>query len=124
MKRMSEYIKRIIIVEGNTDKFKIEPILSEDVTILSTKGTFAIERFDYLLDEYQSGDHDVYILVDEDESGMELRRELRHELPQAAHIYTDPNFKEAAETPKDVLAQILLEHHFKVVPMYLFLKRR
>lgn len=121
---MSEYIKKIIIVEGKTDKFQIEPILSEDVTILSTQGTFAIERFDYLLDEYQLDDHDVYIFVDEDKPGMELRRELRHELPQATHIYTDPNFKEVAETPKDVLAQILLEHHFKVVPMYLFLKRR
>src|SRR5690625_446780 len=124
MKRMSEYIKKIIIVEGKTDKFQIEPILSEDVTILSTQGTFAIKRFDYLLDEYQLDDHDVYIFVDEDESGMELRRELRHELPQATHIYTDPNFKYVEETPKDGLAEILLEHHVQVVPMYFFLQRR
>src|SRR5699024_12560647 len=116
MKRMSEYIKKIIIVEGKTDKFQIEPILSEDVTILSTQGTFAIERFDYLLDEYQLDDHDMYIFVDEDECGMELRREFRHELPQATHLYTNPNFKEVADTPIDVLAQILLEHHIKVVP--------
>src|SRR5699024_12703121 len=98
---------------AKTDEFQIGPTLSADVTILSAQRTFAIERFDYLLDEYQLDEHDVYIFVDEDESGMELRRELRHELPQATHIYADPNFKEVAETPKDVLAQILLEHHFK-----------
>src|SRR5699024_1115014 len=118
------YIKKIIIVEGKTDKFQIELILYEEVTILSTQGTLVNEQFDYLLDEYHLNDHDVYIFVDEDEYVIELRRELRHELTAATHIYTDHNFKEVAETPKDVLAQILLEHHFKVVPMYLFLKRR
>ncbi len=121
---MNDYIQKIIIVEGKTDRYQIEPIISEDVTILSTQGTFAIERFDYLLEEYQLDDHDVYIFVDEDEPGKMLRMELKRELPQATHIYTDSNYKEVAETPKDILAQILLEHHFKVIPIYLFLKRR
>src|SRR5699024_12681745 len=115
MKRMSEYIKKIIIVEGKTDKFQIEPILSEDVTILSTQGTFAIERFDYLLDEYLLVDHDVYIFVDEDESVMELRRELRHELPHATHIYTVPNYKEVADKSIYVIAHIISDLHFNFV---------
>ncbi len=121
---MNEFIQKIIIVEGKTDKEQIEPILNEEVTILSTHGTFAIERFDYLLDKYQLDDHDVYIFVDEDESGEMLRSELKRELPQATHIYTDQNYQEVARTPKDILAQILLEHHFKIIPIYLYLKRR
>lgn len=121
---MTDYIQKIIIVEGITDKRQIEPLLSEEVTILCTHGTFAIERFDYLLEEYQLDDQDVYIFVDEDESGKILRDELKRELSQATHIYTNSNYKEVAETPKDILAQILLEHHFKVIPIYLFLKRR
>ncbi len=53
-----------------------------------------------------------------------LRSELRRELPQATHIHTNPHYEEVASTPKDILANILLEHHFKVIPIYLFLKRR
>lgn len=121
---MNEFIKKIIIVEGKTDKKQIEAILAEDVTILSTHGTFAIERFDYLLETYHLDDHDVYIFVDEDKSGEKLRKELKRELPHAKHIYTDPNYQEVASTPKDILAEILLENHFKIIPIYLFLKRR
>lgn len=121
---MNDNFQKIIIVEGKTDKQQIKPLLSEEVIILSTQGTFAIERFDYLLEEYQLDDHDVYIFVDEDEAGKKLRIELKRELPQATHIYTDSNYKEVAETPKDILAQILIDYHFKVIPIYLFLKRR
>lgn len=121
---MTEFIKKIIIVEGITDKQQIKPLLNEEVIILCTHGTFAIERFDYLLESYQLDDHDVYIFVDEDESGKMLRSELKRELPQATHIHTNPHYEEVASTPKDILANILLEHHFKIIPIYLFLKRR
>lgn len=121
---MNEFIQKIIIVEGKTDKEQIESILAEEVIILSTHGTFSIERFDYLLETYQLDDHDVYILVDEDEAGEKLRRELKRELPEATHIYTDPNYKEVARTPKDILAKMLLDSHFKIIPICLYLKRR
>lgn len=117
---MNDYIQKFLIVEGITDKRQIEPILSEEVIILCTYGTFSIERFDYLLEKYQLDDHEVYIFVDEDEPGEMLRDELKHELPHASHIYTDPNYKEVAETPKDILARTLLKHHFEIVPIYLF----
>ena len=120
MINIHEFIQKIIIVEGVTDKHQIQPILNEEVIILCTHGTFSIERFDYLLDEYQLDDHDVYIFVDEDKSGEELRAELKRELPHASHIYTDPNFKEVATTRKDILAKILLKYHFEIVPIYLF----
>ncbi|HLR59766.1 MAG TPA: toprim domain-containing protein [Pseudogracilibacillus sp.] len=121
---MNDNLQKIIIVEGKTDKQQIKSLFSEEVIILSTQGTFAIERFDYLLEEYQLDDHDVYVFVDEDEAGKKLRKELKRELPQATQIYTDPNYKEVAETPKDILAQILLDYHFEINPIYLFLKRR
>src|SRR5699024_357894 len=124
MRKMNDNLQKIIIVEGKTDKQQIKSLFSEEVIILSTQGTFAIERFDYLLEEYQLDDHDVYVFVDEDEAGKKLRKELKRELPQAIQIYTDPNYKEVAETPKDILAQILLDYHFEINPIYLFLKRR
>lgn len=119
MNMSNDYIKKVIIVEGITDKKQIENILTEDVIILCTNGTLGVERFDALLEEYELDNRDVYILVDEDEPGFVLRNQLRRELPHAKHLYINSNYKEVAETPKQILANLLATNHFSIRPLYL-----
>lgn len=110
---------KIIIVEGITDKHHIQKMLTERLTILCTYGTFSIEYFDELLDTYHLFERDVYILVDEDASGLSLRRELSKELSDAHHIHVPEAYKEVAETPAHILAAILVQHNFHIKPFYL-----
>lgn len=111
--------EKVIIVEGLTDKKQIEKVITDNVTILCTHGTFDIERFDELIDTYDLDHKDVYILVDEDEAGLKLRKQLMHELPHAYNIYINGEFKEVAVTPENVLANILISHNIQVNPFYL-----
>lgn len=110
---------RIIIVEGLTDKKQIEKVLKDNVTIVCTNGTFGIERFDELLDNYDLDHKDVYILVDEDDAGMKLRKQLARELPDAEHIYVSSEFREVATTPEEELAVVLVDKNMMVHPVFL-----
>lgn len=110
---------KVIIVEGITDKTKIEKIIADHVKIICTFGTFSIERFDELLEVYDLDHQQVFILVDEDRAGMQLRKQLRQELPNAKHLYVSEEFGEVAATPEDILAQILVSNHINVHPIYL-----
>jgi toprim domain protein len=112
--------EKVIIVEGLTDKRKIEEILKEEVTIICTNGTLSLHRFDELLEEYNLDENDVYIFVDEDRSGVKLRKQLARELPHAEHIYIHSDYKEVASTPYKVLATLLVANHFEIRPNYLF----
>lgn len=115
----SDNLEKIIIVEGKTDKNQIEKIIDDHVIIVCTYGTFGIERFDELLEKYQLDDREVFILVDEDEAGMALRKQLTAELPHAEHIYIHGDYKEVATTPEYVLASLLVNKHIQVQPYYL-----
>ena len=112
--------EKVIIVEGLTDKRKIEQILNENVTIICTNGTLSINRFDELLEIYDLDENDVYIFVDEDKSGLKLRKQLARELPHAEHIYISSEYREVATTPTKILASLLVAKHFEVRPFYLF----
>lgn len=110
---------KIIIVEGITDKRQLETILTDHTKIICTNGTLGIERFDELLDNYQLDDNEVYVLVDEDKSGIKLRKMLARELSHAKHIYISEEYGEVALTPKHVLAIALVKKGFHVNPVYL-----
>ncbi|SRR5690625_2558368 len=114
-------VEKVIIVEGVTDKKQVEKVIAEQATVLCTHGTFDVERFDELLEYYALDDKDVYILVDEDEPGMKLRKQLLRELPHATNIHIHEGYKEVAETPVNVLATILVGYHFQVDPRYLLI---
>lgn len=116
---MAEQPYKLIIVEGITDKQQIRKILTEPVTILCTYGTFSIEYFDELLDRYDLFARDVYVFVDEDEPGLKLRRQLNAELSHAKQMHIPTTFKEVAETPLHILAEILVMHNFKIDPLFL-----
>lgn len=111
--------EKVIIVEGLTDKRKIEEVLNEDVTIICTNGTLSVDRFDELLETYNLDENDVYIFVDEDRPGLKLRKQLAKELPHAEHIYISKDYREVATTPYKILASLLVAKHFSVRPFYL-----
>jgi len=111
--------EKVIIVEGLTDKRQIEKVIDDHVTIVCTNGTLGIERFDELLETYELDEKDVFILVDEDYSGMKLRKQLARELPHAEHIHISSEYREVAATPEKILATALLNKHFSVHSIFL-----
>lgn len=112
-------IEKIIIVEGLSDKKQIEKVMKENATIVCTNGTLGVERFDELLALYDLDNKEVYILIDEDESGIKLRKQLKQELPHAKDICIGKEYREVATTPLYVLATSLVSKGIAVDPVYL-----
>ncbi|HJV46276.1 MAG TPA: toprim domain-containing protein [Bacillota bacterium] len=108
---------KVIIVEGKTDKERIQLIIDEPVEIICTYGTLSDEKVEELIWPLQ--DEDVYVLVDADESGNKLRQQLKHELPNARHLYTRKMYREVATTPMEHLAKILADAHIVIHQKYL-----
>lgn len=111
---------KVIIVEGLTDKRQIEKIIDDEVTIVCTNGTFGVGRFDDLLETYELDEKEVFIFVDEDQSGLKLRKQLARELPHAEHLHVSSEYRQVASTPERVLATTLVSKHISVHPLYLF----
>ncbi|KGX89765.1 hypothetical protein N783_03990 [Pontibacillus marinus BH030004 = DSM 16465] len=112
-------LEKVIIVEGKTDKQQIKKIINENVEIICTNGTLGVERLEELIFEYDLDHKDVFILVDEDDSGHKLRKQLSEELPHAEHIYIDKSFREVAATPELELASALVSRSISVDPLFL-----
>lgn len=110
---------RVLIVEGRTDKKQIEKVIKEAITIICTNGTLGIEKMEQLIFDYNLDNCEVFILVDEDEAGHKLRKQLSKELPHAHHIFIDKTFREVAATPENELATTLVRNHIMVNPLYL-----
>src|SRR5690625_5701075 len=117
---MQEYEQsKIIIVEGRTDEEQVQRVMTDDVQIICTHGTFSIERFDNLLEAYQLDDREVYLLVDDDESGLKLRKQLRLELSNAKDIHVPEEFGYVSSTLLAVYASILKHEYIEVNPIFL-----
>ncbi len=109
--------EKVLIVEGTSDKRKVNEIIKEPVEIICTNGTISIQRLDELIESLEC--RDVYILVDADESGEKLRKQFKRELPEANHLYVDKMYREVATTPDYQLAKILLGANIDVHGQYL-----
>ncbi|MEC0718801.1 toprim domain-containing protein [Bacillus haynesii] len=109
--------EKVMIVEGKSDKQKVKHVIEEPVDIICTNGTISQAK----LDEFAETlfDKDVYILVDADESGEKLRRQLMRELPQASHLYIDRVYKEVASAPSQHVAEVLFRSNIRVHIKYL-----
>ncbi|WP_156183042.1 toprim domain-containing protein [Mesobacillus campisalis] len=97
---------KVIIVEGSSDKRKVQNILNEPVEIICTNGTIGLSRLDELIESLFH--KDVYILVDADDSGEKLRKQFKREFPEASHLYIDKMYREVATAPEKHLATVLL----------------
>lgn len=102
---------KVIIVEGTNDRKRVRAVLDEPVEIICTHGTLGDEKMESLIIPLE--DREVYILVDEDDAGKKLRKQLLHELPNAIHLYTQKGFRQVETTPYEYLIQEL-RGHFKV----------
>ncbi|GGM35853.1 hypothetical protein GCM10011351_22360 [Paraliobacillus quinghaiensis] len=116
---LAEDTEKIIIVEGRTDREQIEKVINEEITIICTNGTLGLGKMEELVLEYDLDNKDVFILVDEDQAGHKLRKQLSIELPHATHIFIDKTFREVAATPALELATALLSKRIAVDPNYL-----
>lgn len=109
---MVEIMSKVIIVEGKTDKKRLEQILDEQVKIACTYGTLGLDKLEELITEY--GEDEVCVFLDADEAGDKARRLFKREFPNVRHVYTHRMYREVATTPLHVLAQILDGAHFVV----------
>jgi toprim domain protein len=105
-------MSRVIIVEGKTDKKRLEQILDEPVEIVCTYGTLGPDKLEELITEYS--EDEVCVLLDADDAGDKARRLLKQEFPNVRQVYTQRMYREVATTPLHVLAQILEGAHFSV----------
>lgn len=111
------YVEKVIIVEGTSDKRKIERIIKEQVEIICTNGTISLSWLDDLIDRIT--DKEVFILVDADDAGERLRKQFKREFPEAEHLYIDKMYREVATAPDHHLATVLLGAHIDVFGEYL-----
>ncbi len=107
-----EMTDKVIIVEGNRDRKKVLAVLDEEIEIICTNGTIGLEKLDDLVDRLEG--REVFILVDADESGEKLRRQLRREMPNAVHLYIDRVFREVEDAPYAHLSDVLQRENILV----------
>ncbi|MGJ9383668.1 toprim domain-containing protein [Salipaludibacillus sp. CF4.18] len=104
-------IDKVLIVEGKNDRKRVKQVLDEAVEVICTYGTLSDEKLERFI--FPIEDLDVYILVDADQSGEKLRKQLKRELPNATHIHTEKTYGQIETTPFHYLTEIL-EGHFNV----------
>ncbi len=110
-------LEKVLIVEGSSDRKKVQVILKEPVEIICTNGTIGVSKLDELIENLF--DKDVYILVDADESGEKLRKQFKREFPEANHLYIDRMYREVATAPEKHLATVLLGANIDVHTQFL-----
>lgn len=109
--------EKVIIVEGLSDKNRIKAVIRENVDIICTNGTIGLSKLDELVEALD--DKDLYILVDADNSGEKLRKQLKSEFPLAKQLYIDRTYKEVATAPYQHLASLLMRANIDVHAKYL-----
>ncbi|WP_243290391.1 toprim domain-containing protein [Bacillus sp. FJAT-47783] len=110
-------VEKVIIVEGKSDKRKVEKVVNEPVEIICTNGTLSLAKLDELVDHlfYK----DVYILVDADDAGEKLRKQFKREFPEAFHLYIDRTYREVASAPEQHIASVLISANIDVQSKFL-----
>src|SRR5699024_8180527 len=78
---------KVLIVEGKTDKRRLEEVLVEPVQIICTFGTMGISKLDEIIE--QLGDSQIFILSDADKEGRKIRKWFKKHLSESTHIYID-----------------------------------
>lgn len=114
---MEEAVEKVIIVEGKSDKKKVQEVINESVEIICTNGTIGLSKLDELIDMLYN--KEVFVLFDADDSGDKLRKQFKREFPEAKHIYIDRAYREVASAPENHVATVLLQANIQVHSKYL-----
>ncbi|MCM3745426.1 hypothetical protein M3193_14965 [Sporosarcina luteola] len=108
---------KVLIVEGGSDRKRLQKVLAEPVEIICTNGTVSPYRIDEMLMPYE--DCELFVFLDADESGEKIRTLFKRDYPEAIHLYTERVYRQVETTPYRVLAAILLSENFDVHPEFL-----
>ena len=100
-------VNKVIIVEGKSDKKRVQQVIAEPVNIICTHGTMSIDKIDNMIETLY--DKQVYVLADSDDEGEKIRKWFKRYLSESEHIYVDKTFCEVAKCPKNYLAHVKKE---------------
>lgn len=110
--------EKILIVEGKSDRQRLERLIAEPIKIICTNGTISAYDLEELLMPYET--RELYVFVDADQDGEKLRALFKREYPSAIHLYTEEIYKEVETTPYDVLAAELVAVDIQVHATFKF----
>ncbi|UDI78791.1 topiosmerase [Staphylococcus taiwanensis] len=105
-------LNKVIIVEGKSDKKKVQQVIAEPVSIICTHGTMSVDKLDDMIETLY--DKHVFVLADSDDEGEKIRKWFKRHLSESEHIYVDRTYCEVARCPKNYLAHVLSKHGFTV----------
>ena len=111
-------VNKVIIVEGKSDKKRVQQVIAEPANIICTHGTMSIDKIDNMIETLY--DKQVYVLADSDDEGEKIRKWFKRYLSESEHIYVDKTFCEVAKCPKNYLAHVLSRYGFNVKKENLF----
>ncbi|NWN96279.1 MAG: hypothetical protein HLX45_01720 [Bacillus sp. (in: Bacteria)] len=114
---MEEDVEKVMILEGKSDKKKVQEVINESVEIICTNGTIGLSKLDELIDMLY--DKEVFVIFDVDDSGDTSRKQFKREFPEAKHIYIDRTYREVASAPENHVATVLLQANIQVHSKYL-----
>lgn len=100
-----------IIVEGRSDKIKLEEVLAQEAIVLCTNGTISEDALLELLEPYEH--FNFFTLFDADQSGEKLRKLMKRVYSDAIQLEIPKQYLEVAKTPKSILAGLLNEVKIK-----------
>lgn len=109
--------RKVMIVEGSADRRQLLPILAEPFEIICTNGTISAYHLEELMEPYEG--FELYVFLDADQNGEEIRQLFKRAYPSAIHLYTEKVYKEVETTPRNILAKILEDAHLKVHKQFL-----
>lgn len=107
---MMAIVNKVIIVEGKSDKKRVQQVIAEPVNIICTHGTMSIDKLDDMIESLY--DKQVFVLADSDDEGDRIRNWFKRYLSESEHIFIDKTYCQVANCPKQYLAHVLSKHGF------------
>ncbi|HCT4646671.1 TPA: toprim domain-containing protein [Staphylococcus aureus] len=101
-------VNKVIIVEGKSDKKRVQQVIAEPVNIICTHGTMSIDKLDDMIESLY--DKQVFVLADSDDEGDRIRNWFKRYLSESEHIFIDKTYCQVANCPKQYLAHVLSKH--------------
>ena len=105
-------LNKVIIVEGKSDKKRVQQVIAEPINIICTHGTMSIDKLDDMIETLY--EKQVFVLADSDDEGEKIRKWFKRHLSECEHIYVHKTFCEVARCPNNYLAHVLSKHGFTV----------
>lgn len=94
-----------LIVEGRSDKLRLQPIVGSNVHILCTNGTMDEDALIELIEPYEYTQ--LVTFFDRDKSGNYLRKQMQRVFSEAKQLQLVAPYIEVAEAPIAILRSIL-----------------